>query len=521
MTALLHTLAFMATVLSADPVTSFDAAFIERHRETPYSTAIRTLAGEDWQRIMVPGHQANAANSSGVTGLVGEQALAMDFPMLFSGIDQSTWKLTTPGRVTPIMRAQELAAEAWGASRTWFITTGASGGNHIATAVARALGNESVVQRSVHSSVIDGFTHANLTPHFVHGAVDTGLGSNHGVTAAQVDQMLEQHPESASVYIVSPSYFGAVADVEAIARVAHRHGVPLIVDEAWGSHFGLHPKLPVNAARLGADLVVSSTHKAVGSLTQSAMLQLGNGPLAQELATLVDRLVRSYQSTSTSALLLASLDEARSNIVTHPEYVERALESAEEIRRRVRADRRFRDATPDILASPDAIANDPFKIAIDTRGAGITGDEAHYRLLRDHRIYCELSTSSALLLLVGATSPVDVDRFWDSLQALPEAAIEPERPFTLPASCERSMGLNEAFFADIETVPYTEAVGRVSADSLAAYPPGVPNVLPGEVLNDEVIAFLRGTAAAPSGYVRGSSDPALDTFRVVSEPHRS
>ncbi|MBP1325620.1 lysine decarboxylase [Leucobacter exalbidus] len=506
----------MPTASSISSVPVADAAFIERHRETPYSTAIRTLAQEDWQRIMVPGHQASAVNSPGVAGLVGEHALTMDFPMLFSGIDQQTWKLTTPGRITPIMRAQELAAEAWGAARTWFITTGASGGNHIATTVARALGMETVVQRSVHSSVIDGITHSNLTPHFVHGAVDTGLGSNHGVTAEQVDQALTANPQSASVYIVSPSYFGAIADVEAIAKVAHAHGVPLIVDEAWGSHFGLHPKLPVNAARLGADLVISSTHKAVGSLTQSAMLQLGHGPLAKDMETLVDRVVRSYQSTSTSALLLASLDEARSHIVTHPEMVERALESAEEIRRRVRADRRFRDATPDILASPDAIGNDPFKIAIDTRGAGITGDDAHYQLLRDHRLYCELSTTSALLLLVGATSPVDVDRFWNSLQALPEAEIEPERPFTLPASCERGMGLNEAFFAKVETVPYTEAVGRISADSLAAYPPGVPNVLPGEILNDEVIAFLRGTAAAPSGYVRGANDPALDAFRVVA-----
>lgn len=506
----------MPTAIAAAPTPPIDETFIERHRETPYASALRSLASEDWQRIMVPGHQADPVHSPGVASLVGAHALTLDFPMLFSGIDQETWKLTTPGRITPIMQAQTLAAEAWGASRVWFITTGASGGNHIATTVARALGTESVVQRSVHSSVIDGFTHANMTPHFVHGAVDTGLGSNHGVTAAQVETALQTNPNSASVYIVSPSYFGAVADVQAIAQVAHNHGVPLIVDEAWGSHFGLHPKLPQNAARLGADLVVSSTHKGVGSLTQSAMLQLGTGPFAQNLETLVDRIVRSYQSTSTSAILLASLDEARSNIVTHPERVERALDSAQEIRRRVRADRRFRDATPDILASPDAITHDPFKIAIDTRGAGITGDDAHYQLLRDHRMYCELSTSSALLLLVGATAPVDVDRFWNSLQALPEAEIEPERPFTLPTTCERAMGLNEAFFATVETVPFTEAAGRISVDSLAAYPPGVPNVLPGEVLNDEVIAFLRGTAAAPSGYVRGANDAALDFFRVVA-----
>ena len=158
----------------------------------------------------------------------------------------------------------------------------------------------------------------------------------------------------------------------------------------------------------------------------------------------------------------------------------------------------------------------PFKVVIDTRGAGITGNDAHYQLLRDHRIYAELSTPSALLLLIGAISPVDVDRFWNALQELPEAEIEPERPIVLPAPCERAMGLGEAFYSPVEMVTADQAVGRVSADSLAAYPPGVPNVLPGEILSAEVVDFLRATGAAPSGYVRGAADPALATFRVVA-----
>lgn len=488
-----------------------------RQTEAPYSQAIRKLAAHDWQRQHVPAHHGRTENAPGVARLVGAEALAMDFPMLFSGVDQETWRLVTPGRFTPLMRAQELAAEAWGANRTWFITNGASGGNHIATTVVRGLGEEFVVQRSVHSSVVDGIAHIGLVPHFVHGAVDAGLGAAHGVTAAQVEAALTAHPASAAVYLVSPSYFGAVADVAAIAEAAHRHGVPLIVDEAWGSHFGMHPDLPTNAVRLGADLVVSSTHKGAGSLTQSAMLHLGHGPLAAQLEGLVDRVVRSYQSTSSSALLLASLDEARRHLVTQREVIGRAIDSAEEIRAAIRADRRYRDAAPDVLASPDAIARDPLKIAIDTRGAGITGTDAQYLLIRDHRLYLELATPSALLALVGATSPANVDRFLTALQALPEAETEPERPLALPPGCERAMGLSEAFFSPVETVPRAEAVGRVSADALAAYPPGVPNVLPGEVLDPEVIEFLRHTAAAPSGYVRGAVDPAVETFRVVVE----
>ncbi|MFJ6536606.1 aminotransferase class I/II-fold pyridoxal phosphate-dependent enzyme [Paenarthrobacter sp. NPDC091711] len=484
---------------------------------TPYADALRSLASHDWQRLHVPAHQGRDHNAPGVASLVGPEALALDFPMLFSGIDQHDWRLVSSGRETPLVQAQALAAETWGASRTWFLTNGASGGNHIATTVVRALGREFVVQRSVHSSVIDGITHVDLEPHFVQGAVDAGLGSAHGVTAEQVEEALAAHPDSAAVYVVSPSYFGAVADITGISAVAHRYEVPLIVDEAWGSHFGLHPALPVNAVRAGADLVISSTHKGAGSLTQSAMLHLGHGPYARKLESLVDRVVRSFQSTSCSALLLASLDEARRHLVMDgPEMIGKALESAEAIRAAVRASPRFRDATPDILASRDAVANDPFKIVIDTRGAGITGTDAQYRLIRDHRIYCELATPAALLLLVGATAPADVERVLTALHSLPQAESEPERMRALPPAGERRMGLQAAFFSTVETVPWQEAEGRISVDSLAAYPPGIPNVLPGEVLGSGSITFLRGTAAAPSGYVRGAHDPALDYFRVVA-----
>lgn len=248
------------------------------------------------------------------------------------------------------------------------------------------------------------------------------------------------------------------------------------------------------------------------------MLQLGHGPFAQQIESLVDRVVRSYQSTSCSSLLLSSLDEARRHLaVNGAEAIGAALESVRAIRLGIRQSERFRDATPDIVRSNGTVDYDPFKVAIDMRGAGITGNDAQYLLIRDHQVYSELSTPSALLLLVGATSPVDVERFLAALHALPQAETEPLRHEVLiPASCERVMQPTEAFFSEVELVSYTDAAGRISADSLAAYPPGVPNVIPGEVLSEEVVNFLRSTAAAPSGYVRGAHDAALDLFRVVA-----
>ena len=469
----------------------------------------------------MPAHQSDPGNAPGVASIVGEHALRLDKPMMFTGIDQQSWRMTNPDKPTPLAQSLRLAALAWGARRAWFLTNGASSGNHIATMVARALGREAIVQRSVHSSVIDGIAHSGIDTHFLQPTVDTNLGSAHGVTVDQVAEALRTHPNSSSVYLTSPSYFGAVSDIAAIADVVHAHGIPLIVDEAWGAHFGFHPDLPANAARCGADLVISSTHKGAGSLTQSAMLLLGHGAIAERIESVVDRVHRSFQSTSSSALLLASLDEARRHLaVDGPTAITETLRRAEALRKGVREGGRFRDATPDIRTSAGTIDHDPFKVVIDTRPGGLGGGEAHHRLIRDHGVVVELHTPSVIVLLLGATSRIDVDRFLTALHALPEVPESLSTPEPLPPAAELRMNVRDAFLAESEVVPWRNAIGEISADTLAAYPPGIPNVLPGELISTQTLAFLRATAAHASGYVRGAADPRLDTVRIVRRDAR-
>ncbi|MGV1035242.1 MAG: aminotransferase class I/II-fold pyridoxal phosphate-dependent enzyme [Microbacteriaceae bacterium] len=488
------------------------------HASAPYAEALRKLATIDWQQLQVPGHQGSAEGASGLADFISPETLVLDMPMMFGQIDQESWRFINPHQPSPLELAQELAADAWGARRVWFLTNGASSGNHIGTMVARALGKKVIVQRSVHSSVVDGIAHAGIDAVFIQGAVDIELGSSHGVTVETVEAALAANPDASCVYIVTPSYFGSCADVAAIAELVHSHGKPLIVDEAWGSHFGFHDGLPTNAARLGADLVISSTHKAAGSLTQSAMLMLGNGEHAIAIEDTVNRVFRSYQSTSCSSLLLASLDEARRNLMLNGHAsIGRNLEAVAAIRRGVTAAGRFRDATDDIRLSEGTVDSDPFKVVIDVRPGKISGGEAAYRLLRDHRIVVELSTPAVIVLLVGATTDVDVDRFLTALHELPELPETVGQTVGVPAVSERAMAVQDAFFAVAEVVPAAEAVGRISADALAAYPPGIPNLLPGEVVTEDIVQFLQATAANPSGYVRGAADPLVQTVRVLKQ----
>ncbi|MFD7781867.1 aminotransferase class I/II-fold pyridoxal phosphate-dependent enzyme [Streptomyces nojiriensis] len=477
----------------------------------PYADAVLGHAGRDWLRLNVPGHAA--ASGSDLAGFFGPRITALDFPPLLDGIDL--------GPATPLDGALALAAEAWGARRTWFLTNGASQGNQIASMVAPALGRTLVVQRSVHSSVIDGLVLSGMDAFFVQPSVDPEQGIAHGVTAEDVAAALARTPDAAAVYIVSPSYFGAVADVRAIADAAHAAGVPLIVDEAWGSHFGFHPALPANALSTGADLVTSSTHKLAGSLTQSAMLHLAEGPFADLLEPLVDRAFRLVQSTSASALLTASLDLARRSLVTGACATGSSVGAADRVRGAVRALGRFTVVSDGFHAFPDIVRADPLRIAIDTRAGGITGHEARRRLFRDHQVMVEVATDAAIVAVIGAGSVPDTDRFVEALHTLPsplatESARAAGGMLRLPAPGATKLTAREAFLSPAVVVAAREAVGRISADTLAAYPPGIPNVLPGEVVTAEAVRFLQRTAAAPNGHVRGALDPGVTRLRVVA-----
>ncbi|ERK72553.1 arginine 2-monooxygenase family protein, partial [Leifsonia aquatica ATCC 14665] len=326
-----------------------------------------------------------------------------------------------------------------------------------------------------------------------------------------------------AVYIVSPSYFGSVADVAGLARVAHAHGAPLIVDGAWGPHFGFHPDLPESPARLGADLVVSSTHKLGGSLTQSAMLHLGHGPFADALEPLVERAVSITASTSTSALLQASLDIARHSLATGAELIGRSIVAADAFRDALRDDPRFGVLSDGFGAFDDIVAVDPLRVAIDVSSAGVSGHWLRQRLADTDGIFFEMSTATSLVALIGAGTTPDLQRAHRALAA----AVDSEEAQThrsrvadhgfpaLPDPGALRMSPRDAFFADTELVPAADAVGRISADTLAAYPPGIPNLIPGEEITAQTVAFLRAVAGSPSGYVRGAADPGVEQFRVT------
>ncbi len=483
--------------------------------DAPYLDALRGYADRGAGRFHVPGHKGGPGADPGLIEAIGERALEMDIPALIHGIDAGP-------EPTPFQEAQALAAEAWGAQRTWFITGGASQCNHVACIALAHVGREVLVQRNCHSSTIDGLVLSGLRPTFMAPELDEELRIAHTVTPETLERALREVPDAVGAMVVSPTYFGAVADVAGQAEVAHAHGVPLIVDEAWGAHLAFSDELPAHALLLGADLVVSSTHKVVGSLTQSAMLHLGHESRFDE--PLIDRCVTLLESTSPSSLLSASLDAARRYAVTDgAELLAETLAALRETREAVRGIEGLDVLDERIVGRPGVHGWDPLRLAIDVRGSGLTGYDLDPVLRRIDDINLELFGENVIVALfgMGERAAPRGERLVNALRAaLAELGREPHReqePFAPPPPWgELAMAPREAFLGPQEVVSAADAVGRVAAESLAAYPPGVPNVLPGERLTAPTLDYIR-RALDHGGSLRGASDRKLRTVRVVIE----
>jgi arginine decarboxylase len=296
----------------------------------------------------------------------------------------------------------------------------------------------------------------------------------------------------------------------------------LVVDEAWGAHLYFHPGLPEGALRGGADLVLSSTHKIVGSLTQTAILHLGEpGRLDPDV---IDRSVTLVESTSPNALLTASLDAARRLAAMQgEELLGETLETLARTRDRVRQIPGL-DVLDERLAGRTSVAAwDPLRLSIDVRGTGATGHRIAELMRERDDIVLELFSENVVVAVfgMGERAAPAADRLIQGLEhAVDEIGpgdLERRRAFAEPPPWGRlELAPRDAFLGPQEVVPFEEAVGRIAAESLAAYPPGVPNVLPGERLTGPTIAYI-SDSLAHGGLVRGASDRSLRTVRVVVE----
>jgi arginine decarboxylase len=480
----------------------------------PYLDAVIGYGTRGPGRFHVPGHKGGQGADPGLRFGLGDRALWLDIP-------QDIWGVDLGPSPTPYEEAERLAAEAHGAARTWFLTNGATQGNHALCLALAPLGACVVAQRNSHASLVDGLVLSGGVPAFVPPEYDAELGMAHGVEPAALAAGLEAAPDARAAFVVSPTYYGMAADVVGCVEVAHAAGVPLVVDQSWGPHFGFHEALPPSALALGADAVLTSTHKIAGSLTQSAMLHIGDGDRIDAAA--VGRAIRLVRSTSPSSLLLASLDGARRQLALHGEQLlHETLQAIEACHEKLvtipgvaLVDRFF-------VGRPGIAGYDPLRIVVDVRDTGRTGYEVAEALRRSYDVIPELATQATIVFLVGLGERREtLLRLAGDLEEVvkrigTEGSIAPiVRP---PASLRNEMAVSprDAFLGEAVEVAVDDAIGRVSCESIAGYPPGIPALLPGERISAATVDYLRELVAS-GARLHGASDPRFVRVHVLVE----
>ena len=416
-----------------------------------------------------------------------------------------------------LLRAQQLAAAAYGADETFFLINGSTVGNVAEIMAAARDGQPVIVSRASHRSVYGGLVLSGAVPVYVQPDYHPLVGTALGVDPARVQALLAAHPGVVGVHNTSPNYYGYLSDVGALAQAAHDAGALMLVDEAHGSHLRFHAGLPPSAAERGADLVVHSTHKTQGALTQASMLHLCGGRadrprVAQSLALL--------QSSSPSSILLASLDAARRQMATEGErLLERALQLAGHARAAVRAIPGLWCYGDDIVGTHGIYACDPTKLVIRVSDLGLTGLAVSFQLRRAfgqdvefadlQHIICSITIGDderSVAALLGALRQISAD----APPAPAPLAIMPP-PADLP---EMALTPRAAAFAPSRRVPIEQSAGEVCAESIIPYPPGIPMLVPGERIARDHLDYLAYIVSQQMAVV-GPEDKTLRTVRVV------
>jgi len=453
----------------------------------------RVAAGE-LTPMCVPGHKQRQ-------DLVGA-VVAGDAP-LYGALD------TIKGADTLRAEGEARAARLWGADWCRFSVAGSTHGNQALALAVGSPGQEIIITRTLHRSLLLGLVLAGLRPVWVRPEMDPASGLPAAVAVDTVRAALADHPDACAVFLGDPSYVGTIGDLPGHAAAAHEAGVPLVVDAAWAAHLGFHPDLPPHAIAAGADAVVTSAHKALPAYSQAALVLARTGLLE---AARLDRAFEATHTTSPTGSIMASIDAARALLARDgKDLCARLLRSVAAARQRLRQ-------VPglDVLDGPGV---EPAKLVVLLAGTGAHGIAVERDLIAAG-MPVEMADRDTVVPIVTLADDEDqVSAFVDTLVAAVErhrgAPRHPAPAAAWTVVPQTVLAPREAFFAPNQTVPAQAAVGRVSAELIAPYPPGVPVLAPGELITAAALDALR-EVAADGGRIAYAADPTLATLQVVA-----
>lgn len=474
---------------------------------TPIYSALRAYAGEDVLRLHMPGHAGKGIKQQEISALASLDVTEV------TGLDD----LHLP--VGIIQASQELLARAFAAETSYFLVNGATSGIH---ALLMALGTEGkkiLLPRNAHRSFYGGMLLSGAIPVYMPVQTEPELGIALAVTAGDVDRLLGQNPEAEAVFVASPSYYGTTCDIAAIAAVTHTAGKKLVVDEAHGAHFYFSQRYPRPALKSGADAVVNGLHKTLPVLNQGAALHLSAGLAAEGR---IKKALSLLTTTSPSYPILASIELARQFMEENGEsLLDRAYELSRHYRCQINKITGLKTCEPELQAVAGVAELDPLKLLVSVQGTALNGYQFADLLRNKYRIQVELEDSNLILAMFSIFHEArDWERFYQALQAIagtyPGRGRQPVKVEFAPLP-RMLLSPRQAFTAPCRKVALKDGLNQIAGEMIAAYPPGIPCILPGELISQEMVDYL--TYLTGSGArIQGPEDASLHYINIIDLP---
>ena len=486
------------------------------HHRAPILEALEAYHAAGYASFCIPAHKQGRAIEAGTRGVLGEETFRNDV-LMHKGLDDRT------GSKQVLQDAEKLAADAFGADRTFFSTNGSTLSVQAAVIASARPGEKLLVQRNAHKSAVAGAALSGADVVWVDCDIDDERHLGHAVAPEALEAALAEHPDARAALCISPTYYGVAADISGLAEVCHRHDIPLLMDDAWGADFHFHPELPADAIDSGADLAIGSFHKSLGGLLQSSVISVSGDRVDSERLQLA---LDSMETTSASSLQLASIDAARRQMVLHgEELLDRTLRIARRVADRLRAIPGLGVMDRSVTERPGASGLDETKITLDLHDLGINGYDAADWLYAQRCLAVEGVDYRHLMFIVTiGDDDASVDPLVTAMTDLALKARSENRPPLAPLpfteqlfrQAEYPMRPRDAFLGPTRHTKLGDSAGEIAAEPISPYPPGVPVVVPGQRITPDIIDFLQAGMAAGM-YVEGAVDPSLEEVRIVDD----
>ena len=474
---------------------------------TPLFDAVKNYVESNVVQFHVPGHKKGVGLEE-LRDYIGERALEMDA----NGMEDLDFANNPTG---VIYESEKLMAQAFGAQNAYYLVNGTTAGVQAMIMSAVEPGEKILIPRNAHKSTIGGIILSGAMPVYLQPEINEKLGIAMGITEESLKKAIKDHPHAKAVFLINPTYYGAASDLKTLVRIARRHEMTVLVDEAHGAHMSFHDDFPLTAMEVGADISAASTHKTAGSMTQSSVLLLRGNMISPQR---VKQVLNLTYTSSASYLLMCSLDIARKQLATKgSDLLEEALRLARMARDEINKIEGLYAFGKELIGTPGCFDFDETKLGINVAGLGYTGYEMESKLRKEYNIQIELSDMNNILAMVSIGDKEE--NLIALIEALKDISSKTEirdykKTVYLPQNPKMIVSPRDAFYSPKKKVALENSVGEIAGEMVMAYPPGIPVICMGERITQDIVDYIR-ILKEQRCQLQGAADPYINSIMVL------